>query len=340
MKKVLIIFATLISSINIYSQNLSILAWTNSEEPLLSGYEQNILKSIAELDAVERIDSIVIQDDWEAMEISGFNNYDVVIIFEAGGSSASQFYGAIGYPKPLLIFEPYVLHKQGWEWYAQDEGFLSARNKDVNYYVPDRYTEVIENPDHPIFTGFKFEMHDEIVFSHGDDDLKNYNSSGDCYAIDLTIANKDIADAATPLASSRLARYEQSFQFTVNMWAIEENNTTPRIFLYALHASDLKTQNKEMARLVQNAIFWLDEGFDGIKNAADNGPHIYLNSPSSLIINGINQVSFIKIYNIAGELVLTNSGNSLVDVSGLKNGLYLVCVTDNSGHLYTAKILK
>ncbi len=59
------------------------------------------------------------------------------------------------------------------------------------------------------------------------------------------------------------------------------------------------------------------------------------------VIDGVENVSSVKIFNMQGQLVITESGNvSVVSVSQLPVGIYQVVAESGEGDLYTAKMLK
>ncbi|MDP1728483.1 MAG: two-component regulator propeller domain-containing protein [Bacteroidota bacterium] len=80
-------------------------------------------------------------------------------------------------------------------------------------------------------------------------------------------------------------------------------------------------------------------GTDEIK--AGNNIEMYPNpATEKLSVNGINPNSTISIYNLNGQLVLSQELNgSEIDISQLVNGIYTAKITDNTG-VYTQKLVK
>lgn len=69
---------------------------------------------------------------------------------------------------------------------------------------------------------------------------------------------------------------------------------------------------------------------------------LYPNPTSGLVYFNDSYIKAVAIYNLEGKVVIPSttlsSGANSVDLSGLKNGLYLVWLTDHSGKTYVNKI--
>ncbi len=74
---------------------------------------------------------------------------------------------------------------------------------------------------------------------------------------------------------------------------------------------------------------------------AENKFTVYPNPAyNELYINSPNAIQNTGIYNMLGQEVLTARGNTVIDISGLSSGTYLVKVTDNQGNSSVQRILK
>lgn len=347
MKKTLLLVSVFCFSIVAMAQDYVIAAYSNAELTLQHEYEQMVVDQIEALPQVDYVDVYTDATEWAAIG-DYIDDYDALILFESPSSSNNQIIGQLGFPKPFICFEPWVLHKDGWNWYAQADGFFNASalvpDDTMFYRVPARYTEVIVAADHPIFTGFGFNAGDEVVFSDGGVDLANSENDGDAYGIDLTAAITDIADAATPLAQNKLAlENDDLFGSAVNMWAIEENATTPRAFIYGQHAADLENQTPEMNRLMKNAMLWIlsEEITASAKTPSTNNVRVYINAASDLVVRGVKDIESITVYNLAGQAVKSvETSVNTVNVSELNKGIYMVSVKDTKGLVATVKVIK
>lgn len=318
------------------AQGYVFVAWSDTAQAEQAGFEAEMLSAIEALPQVDYIEYINDVDTWTSFleDAANFEDYDGMIICESGSSSNSDGWAAIDYPLPTLLLEPYVMHKSSWSWYAFADGMLEIHNLDGYTASADRFVEVIEEPEHPIFTGFNFSAGDEVIFAQSIAD-----SVQGSYANDLTAAIADVADNATPLAKNKDA-VTNSADFQYNMWAIEENATTPRIFLWGYHASDLATQNDELDMLMQNAALWILG--EEITTAVDEttAPEASVKVVGEeLIISGV-EVAQVSVFNLTGANVLTANATSTVSLAGLADGIYMVSVVDASGAVSTTKVIK
>lgn len=333
MKKTLLFIVGALMSLTALAQDYVFVVWSDTAQLEQSGYEAQMLAAIEALPQVDYLEYINDVDTWVAFleDASNFDDYDGVIICESGSSSKAQGYGALGYPKPTILMEPYVLHKSGWEWYAS--GMLEL-HKDFGF-TAERFVEVIEAADHPIFTGFGVNAGDEVTFAEGPVD-----GNAGSYALPIDMAISDISDAATPLAKNKHA-VVNSTESVYNMWAIEENAITPRIFLWGYHAADLETQYDELGMLMGNAALWVlgEEIIAGVEDKAAATVSVSVSESDVLTVSGV-EVAQISVYSLTGASVLSVNGTSSVSVAGLTDGIYMVAVVDANGAVTTTKIVK
>ena len=336
MKKTLLFILGSLMSLSAFAGDYALIAWSDTAQAAGSSYEAEYLAAIEALPQVDYIDIINSEEDWLLFleDASNFEEYAAVIICESGSSSKSDGWAAINYPIPTVLLEPYVMHKSSWAWYEFADGMLELHK--TYGFSADRFVEVIEEPEHPIFTGFNFSKGDEVTFAEGE-----VEADAGSYANNLYAAIPDVADNATPLAKNKDA-VTNGADFQFNMWAIEENATTPRIFLWGFHANDLITQHDEMFTLMKNATLWVmgEEIVDatGVEEAAVTEMSAKIVG-DALEISGVD-VAQVTVYSLTGANVLTATGASTISVAGLADGIYMISVVDAAGAVSTAKVLK
>ena len=75
------------------------------------------------------------------------------------------------------------------------------------------------------------------------------------------------------------------------------------------------------------------EGWDGT-NIESIGHHEIMISPNPandyILISGANELISVEVFDLAGKLIMT-SNLSLIDLASLKNGIYLIKITDLNG---------
>jgi hypothetical protein len=81
-----------------------------------------------------------------------------------------------------------------------------------------------------------------------------------------------------------------------------------------------------------------------VNNPTKNNIEVYPNPfVSELRIKNVNNISSITIYNILGMKVIsavTNENSLVLDLNNLTSGAYIVSILENTGNVYTTKILK
>ena len=91
----------------------------------------------------------------------------------------------------------------------------------------------------------------------------------------------------------------------------------------------------------QNPIYntCLIDNYDGVQdNTEESGVMVYPNPvKNKVVINGV-EASEVQVYNALGQLVKTVRGTNEIDLSGLVEGIYLLCIMDAEGKVYTNKI--
>jgi hypothetical protein len=53
-----------------------------------------------------------------------------------------------------------------------------------------------------------------------------------------------------------------------------------------------------------------------------------------------NQIIYVEIYDLSGQILLTNSDIERIDVSGFNEGFYVIVAKDKAGFVYTSKLIK
>lgn len=79
----------------------------------------------------------------------------------------------------------------------------------------------------------------------------------------------------------------------------------------------------------------------GLVNNSHSNFSIYP-SPTSGLLNIISEfpVTQIAVYNLLGQLVLSNSSQNTIDISGLSQGLYFIKIKDKHGNRETQQVVK
>lgn len=77
----------------------------------------------------------------------------------------------------------------------------------------------------------------------------------------------------------------------------------------------------------------------GITEIREQGILVYPN-PTTSYINFTQEIKSLKVFDMAGKLVLTAESVKLVDISKLQTGMYTVIITDDLGKTKSTKIIK
>ncbi len=267
-----------------------------------------------------------------------FDDYDVVIIGESISSGDATNFGAIGFPIPVICLEPYVLHKDGWEFYGESYIF------DASTVTEDAYDMTILDGTHPIFTGLDYTAGDEIGWVT--------DSEEGAHLLGMPVGDGPMGDNATPLADNNFI-YDQTGEGFAFMWAIEADATTPRMFLWGIHERYLPHRSDAFDQIILNALQWVrgvevsvaeakaNEAVSSLNispNPAVTNTQVYINAAAS----GIAEISVIDLSGneISSDAVNMSKGvNSYnLPVEMLKSGLYFVSVELN-GKKFVEKLI-
>ena len=119
--------------------------------------------------------------------------------------------------------------------------------------------------------------------------------------------------------------------------SVDETYPNIEVYLNSLVAGIVTAQNDGGTPTTVNEIKW---------NKRGNGNDIQLfvdNAANQLNVSHTGEISEVKIYSVTGQLLVNrsfNQNNIRMNISELKNGVYIVAVRDAANQVYSAKILK
>lgn len=109
------------------------------------------------------------------------------------------------------------------------------------------------------------------------------------------------------------------------------------VYINSLVADIVTAQNDGGTPTAVNEIKWNERGnSNDIKLFVDN-------AANQLNVSHTGEITEVKIYSVTGQLLANrnfNDSSIRMNISGLKNGVYIVAVRDAANQVYSAKILK
>jgi len=169
--------------------------------------------------------------------------------------------------------------------------------------------------------------------------------------IEMATTNSDVSDFSK-IDSVKIISYTYVNENTTNVtWRIYDdtntdislNVTTPNLDIYELSLTVTSTSRAENESVLKVTDYIDTRVFTNMNVVENNNINIYPNPTNDIITIKGNNITYIEIKNIKGQIITTKKVNTdklIMDISAYKKGIYFIKVVENDKSITKKIILK
>jgi len=261
-----------------------------------------------------------------------YSSYSLIVMSPVPSSTAAGYTALESVKKPKLLLKSFSLKDKAWNWGTPNNLALS--------------TITVSNKTHAIFTGLKFTgtNSDELqlfstVTTNGVTGISAWIGTPtlNTYATATGIE----VGKTTSITVNNIVEIPSTSGSIMGVGTTTPDTITQPFLMIGLSESSTANLTPTATKLIENSCYYL-MGMDipSSISTVENSSRIKLiQQGSTLIVKSNTGIKSIRLISVSGIVLARASGNT-ISVANLPTGAYIAQIVDNTGNVYTEKIIK